>query len=401
MAERRMIAKTIIDSDLFLDMPMSTQCLYFHLNMRADDDGFINNPKKIQRMIGCSDDDIKLLIAKNFIIPFESGVVVIKHWKIHNYIRGDRKKDTIFKNEVKMLEIDENGAYELMPNIQENEEIKNLPSTDARKIAYEKSSLPYSFEYKIKKEFVGKECPMCGCTMSYANNLVKPSIQHNIPLSRGGEHELGNISVVCLSCNSSVRNTGTGPLNAEEVIEVWDKINQKNSGSQMTVTCQTSDNQVTYPGKVRLGKDRLGKDNIPTKESTVNECVNENLSAMSKLYQQNIGVANGIVAEWLTEVSEQITVDLYKRAIEICTEKGKLNLGYLKGIIKNWLDNNITSLEDLEAYELQNKKQYNNNSITDSDENIPVKDETDDPEFQRLLEEQNKKVAELNERWWE
>ena len=280
MAERRMIAKTIIDSDLFLDMPMSTQCLYFHLNMRADDDGFINNPKKIQRMVGCSDDDIKLLIVKNFIIPFESGVVVIKHWRIHNYIRSDRKKDTIFKNEAKMLELDENGAYELMPDNNENiEEIKNLPSTDARKIAYEKSSLPYSFEYKIKKEFIGKECPMCGCTMNYANNLVKPSIQHNIPLSRGGEHELGNISVICLSCNSSVKNTETGPLNSEEVIEIWDKINQKNNDNQMTVICQSSDNQMTYPGKVRLGKvskDIEKKEKITTIDKLIKEYTNNN-----------------------------------------------------------------------------------------------------------------------------
>ena len=134
---------------------------------------------------------------------------------------------------------------------------------------------------------------------------------------------------------------------------------------------------------------------------SVGKSVDKKLSIMSKLYQQNIGVANGIVAEWIIEVSEQITVDLYKRAIEICTEKGVLTLGFLKGIIKNWLDNNITSLEDLEAHELLRKKQSNNNSITDSDENIPVKDETDDPEFQMLLEEQNKKVAELNERWWE
>lgn len=111
MAERRMFAKTIIDSDAFLDMPMSTQCLYFHMAMRADDDGFINNPKKIQRMIGCSDDDLKLLIAKRFIIPFESGIVVIKHWKIHNYIRSDRYKETVYKEEKSALALDENNAY--------------------------------------------------------------------------------------------------------------------------------------------------------------------------------------------------------------------------------------------------------------------------------------------------
>lgn len=113
MAERRMFAKTIIDSDAFLDMPLSTQSLYFHLSMRADDDGFINNPKKIQRMIGASDDDLKLLIVKNFIIPFESGIVVIKHWKIHNYIRNDRYKETVYQEERALLAEKENKAYTL------------------------------------------------------------------------------------------------------------------------------------------------------------------------------------------------------------------------------------------------------------------------------------------------
>lgn len=111
MAERRMFAKTIIDSDAFLDMPLSSQALYFHLSMRADDDGFINSPKKVQRMIGASDDNLKLLAAKNFIIPFESGVVVIKHWKIHNYIQSDRYKPTVYTEEKALLETKENKAY--------------------------------------------------------------------------------------------------------------------------------------------------------------------------------------------------------------------------------------------------------------------------------------------------
>ena len=111
MAQRRMLSIKIVDSDMFLDMPKSTQCLYFHLNMRADDDGFIDNPKKIQRMIGCSDDDMKILIAKQFIIPFESGIVVIKHWKIHNYIRGDRYVPTIYQEEKSQLGLDENKGY--------------------------------------------------------------------------------------------------------------------------------------------------------------------------------------------------------------------------------------------------------------------------------------------------
>lgn len=113
MAERRMFAKTIIDSDAFTDMPLSSQALYFHLSMRADDDGFINSPKKIQRMVGASDDDAKLLILKKFIIPFESGIVVIKHWKIHNYIQSDRYKETAYVEEKSMLTTKKNKAYSL------------------------------------------------------------------------------------------------------------------------------------------------------------------------------------------------------------------------------------------------------------------------------------------------
>jgi hypothetical protein len=90
MAERRMMSKKIIDTDNFLDMPQSTQCLYFHLLLRADDDGFIQSPKSIMRITGCKEDDLKLLIAKRFVIGFETGVIVIRHWRIHNYVQSDR-----------------------------------------------------------------------------------------------------------------------------------------------------------------------------------------------------------------------------------------------------------------------------------------------------------------------
>jgi hypothetical protein len=117
MAERRMFAKTIIDSDAFLDMPTSTQAFYFHLGMRADDDGFINNPKKIQKIVGGNDDDFKLLIAKRFIIPFESGVVVIKHWKIHNYIQSDRYKPTLYQEEKRQLVTKDNKGYTVLETV--------------------------------------------------------------------------------------------------------------------------------------------------------------------------------------------------------------------------------------------------------------------------------------------
>ena len=134
MAERRMFAKTIIDSDAFLDMPITAQLLYFHLSMRADDDGFINKPKSIMRMVGCKDDDIKLLFTKKFLIPFESGVVVIKHWRIHNYIRKDTYTETKYKEEKSSLELDENNAYRLLdsPSSRTCDESVNDPSTQVR-----------------------------------------------------------------------------------------------------------------------------------------------------------------------------------------------------------------------------------------------------------------------------
>ena len=94
-----MFAKSIVDSDAFLDMPLSAQALYFHLSMRADDEGFVGNPKRIKAMIGASEDDLKLLIIKRFVLSFQSGVLVIKHWRIHNYIQNDRWKPTTYIEE--------------------------------------------------------------------------------------------------------------------------------------------------------------------------------------------------------------------------------------------------------------------------------------------------------------
>ena len=269
MAERRMFAKTIIDSDAFLDMPLSAQALYFHLSMRADDEGFINNPKKIQRMIGALDDDLKLLIAKRFIIPFDSGVVVIKHWRIHNYIRADRLIETNYQDEKAQLSVKENGAYTLIDEIAE---IKKLDAKDARKAAYENSTLPYSFTYKIKRAFEGHTCPVCGHTMNAS--VRKPTIQHNTPISKGGEHEIYNISVICDSCNASIQDKETDELNNHEVIEMWDRIVaaerhgikwfytpeilESVDVSQMSDTCQPDDGI----GEVRLGKDSIGKNSL-------------------------------------------------------------------------------------------------------------------------------------------
>jgi hypothetical protein len=112
MAQRRMFSLKIIDTDMFLDMPQSTRLLYYELCMRADDDGFVASPKKILKMVGCSEDDYKILMAKQYIIPFESGICVIKHWLVHNLIRSDRYIETEYKLEKSML-VESNNKYEL------------------------------------------------------------------------------------------------------------------------------------------------------------------------------------------------------------------------------------------------------------------------------------------------
>ena len=106
-----MFAKSIVLSDAFLDMPMSARCLYFTFGMLADDDGFVGNPKSIMRQCGATDDDMKILIAKRYVLVFESGVIVIKHWRVNNYLRSDRHIDTTYKEEMALLTVKENGSY--------------------------------------------------------------------------------------------------------------------------------------------------------------------------------------------------------------------------------------------------------------------------------------------------
>lgn len=130
MAERRMFAKSIIDSDAFLDMPLSAQALYFHLSMRADDEGFVGNPRRIRQMVSASEDDLKLLIAKRFLLVFDSGVVVIKHWKIHNYIQNDRAKETTYIEERSTLTLDAKKAYTEREKVERIQDVSKMYPQD-------------------------------------------------------------------------------------------------------------------------------------------------------------------------------------------------------------------------------------------------------------------------------
>jgi len=120
MAKKRMFSLGVLDTDAFLDMPLSAQALYFHLNLRADDDGFIGNPKRIAQNVGASVDDLKLLVAKRFAIAFEDGVIVIKHWRMHNAIKSDRYVKTNYIEDLALLGIKENGAYTVVGTRTEN-----------------------------------------------------------------------------------------------------------------------------------------------------------------------------------------------------------------------------------------------------------------------------------------
>ena len=142
MAERRMFAKTIVTSDAFLDMPLSARCLYFTLGMFADDDGFVNNPKSIMRQVGACTDDLNLLLVKRFILAFESGVIVIKHWKIHNYIAKDRYKETKYIEEKSTLMLDDKGAYtECIQDVYETETQVRLGKDSLGKVSIVEGSI--------------------------------------------------------------------------------------------------------------------------------------------------------------------------------------------------------------------------------------------------------------------
>lgn len=144
MAQKRMFTMKIVDSDAFLDMPLSTQCLYFHLNMRADDDGFVGNPKRIQRTIGAADDDLKLLIAKRFVLVFENGVIVIKHWRMHNTLQSDRYASTVYTEEKNKLAMKPNKSY----TFKEDEDPPVLQIEQAEKPAGKKFVPPTEAEVR-------------------------------------------------------------------------------------------------------------------------------------------------------------------------------------------------------------------------------------------------------------
>ncbi|MGL6186121.1 MAG: hypothetical protein ACRC1T_12165 [Clostridium chrysemydis] len=191
MAERRMFAKTIIDSDAFLDMSLSTQALYFHLSMRADDDGFVNNPKKIQRMIGSGDDELKMLIAKKFIIPFESGICVIKHWRMHNYIRNDRYKETVYTEEKSRLYVEENKAYTL----EDRKDTKRIPVVNLKETKCLPNGIPNVNQENSKDDDTKNVKTPSNIDISTGDDVGIPNDNQLDTQVRLGKDSIGKISI--------------------------------------------------------------------------------------------------------------------------------------------------------------------------------------------------------------
>ena len=184
LAEKRMFTQKIIDSDPFLDMPLSTQALYFHLNMRADDDGFINNPKRIQRTIGASEDDLKLLLAKRFVIGFANGVIVIKHWRMHNTLRKDRYNPTQYQEEFAQLEVKENNAY--TERLSEAQDVLEIPSADAMATTWQPNGNQAEPQYSIDKNSIDKESKNSAAQPSKADvEAFFESIWEMYPVKKG------------------------------------------------------------------------------------------------------------------------------------------------------------------------------------------------------------------------
>jgi hypothetical protein len=250
MANRRMFSKRVVCSAKFLKLPLRSQALYFHLGINADDDGVVEG-FIVMRMVGLLEEDLRLLETENFIVILNDHLVsYMTDWNEHNLIRADRKVDSKYKD--------------LLKSVVKNVKIKKAKkrveaSTVLRKTATDNSSLPYSFTYKIRQAFYGKRCPMCDKEM--IGNIYKPSIQHNIPISKGGKHELDNISVVCHRCNVSIRDKITDSLNTIEVTDTWNTIIGQSNDSP--TTAQYSIGKVSIGNKEKNNTKKESSNNLP------------------------------------------------------------------------------------------------------------------------------------------
>jgi len=189
-----MFSLEIVDTDAFLEMPTSTQALYFHLAMRADDDGFVSNPKKILRMLGGNEDDLKVLLTKRFILSFDNGIIVIKHWRINNYIQNDRYKPTKYIEQKNTLTLKENGSYtECIQNVSKLDTQIRLDETRLDKIRLDKTPSQIMEEFikneEIQNNIIVGLINKYECEVSFIQNEVKKFIAYWTEPNKSGTRQ--------------------------------------------------------------------------------------------------------------------------------------------------------------------------------------------------------------------
>lgn len=215
MAQKRMFSNLVVQSDEFLEMPDSSQNLYFHLSMQADDDGFVDKWKSIMRMTGKKEDDLKILIAKSFVIPFDTGVLVIRHWRLNNYLQKDRYKETIYKDEKSRLTIDKSNVYNL-----DTECIHSIDKNRLDKISIEENS----------KEKEQEESESCGDGFQNVSKFYEENINLLTPytskLLEDFTDELGE-DLVIYAMQISIENNKRTISYIKAILNNWSKANIK------------------------------------------------------------------------------------------------------------------------------------------------------------------------------
>lgn len=313
MAQRRMFSLKVVDTDAFMDMPLSAQALYFHLGMRADDDGFVSNARRVQKLVGAADDDLKILLMKRFVLTFDSGVIVIKHWRLNNYVKGDRYTPTLYQEEKGTLYVKGNGVYTDHP----------LPPP---KVA-EPNRLPPASPAEMPGQATDTECLQNGSILETQVRVGQGSVGE-VSLGQGRLEKVNNLS-------------GDGDGAREEILtDFQDYINE--SGGDIT----------RYFG---VNEDVLATVELITvslfKQWTNRRHTKADLSRV--FFMTRVQTQNPITKEW-TVTFPKDKRDLLMYAFEAAANAGRAgDWNYICGVLQRLHQRNITSLDKAIDYDFE------------------------------------------------
>ena len=243
-----MFSQKIVESDAFLDMPATSQSLYFHLGMYADDDGFVGSPKKISKIIGSNDDDMKILIAKRFVLTFENGIIVVKHWLIHNLIRSDLYHETQYKKEKSLLGLNENGAYtELKNGVTEIKKIEPPKWLIKRKGLVCTDNVTQT-AHRLGKDRIGKVSITANKKLAMGTSLKRINKEKNNIVSDKSNKGIGNL-----------QKRGVPTSEEAELIQYWSDKWEKTFSEKPIITSWGRYIKQAKPFVKEYGLDRCKK----------------------------------------------------------------------------------------------------------------------------------------------